>query len=166
MATLVWPGARGLHPAAPAQFRSLTAPAAARHRRQRKGQAARSQAPTAGAGAGAAYPEEEPGVFASFQSSAAQQPGDVLSPEGGSGGGGSTAGAAAGPASGFIATVKAACAAYDRAVKANPVLTKVSQIDRAAGCWPAVWCSCSSLQQLACITRAITEDSSLRAGAD
>lgn len=42
----------------------------------------------------------------------------------GRGGDASTAGAEAGPAAGIIAAVKAACAAYDRAVKANPVLTK------------------------------------------
>lgn len=132
MAALVWPSSRGLHPAAPAQFRSLIAPAAARNRRHRQGQAARAQAPPAGAGAGAAFPEEESGAFASFQTSAAQNPSDGLVPDG-RGGDASTAGAEAGPAAGIIAAVKAACAAYDRAVKANPVLTKVGQIGIDAG---------------------------------
>lgn len=128
---------RGLKPGPPAQLSSLSVPAT-RRRRHRQAKAARAQAPPVGAGAGAAYPEEEPGAFTGFPPPAAEQSSDALAAGGGSRGRSSSA-AGGGPAAGIIATVKAACAAYDRAVKANPVLTKVTEIWLPCWnlCWPA-----------------------------
>ncbi|KAL4452113.1 hypothetical protein ABPG75_007775 [Micractinium tetrahymenae] len=61
-----------------------------------------------------------PRAFPSFQPQPAEQPGDVRIPDSSSSAGGGTGG----PAAGIIAAVQVACLAYDRAVKANPVLTK------------------------------------------
>jgi len=99
-------------------------------RRQRRQPCTRAQAPpAAGAGAAAPFPEED-GFFAQppaeQPSSSAEWAGqDGTTAAGTSSSSGANASSSGGGKDGgLLGAVKSACLAYDRAVKANPVLTK------------------------------------------